>query len=212
MRIRDVMTKNPITVDPDTLIHDAQKTMQTHKIRRLPVVKKGKVVGLVTQRMLLEASPSAATSLSVWEIHYLLAKMRVKDIMVKDPLTLDPDMPFEKALILGQKKGIGASPVVENGKLVGIATEGDIIRILTQVLGLGEEGMRLTIEGLGVHLDELAAIIAVVNQHKTPILSMMSMSRPERKDWIVVIRVKTVDGTTVTEDLKKEGFNVTYVG
>jgi acetoin utilization protein AcuB len=162
--------------------------------------------------MLLEASPSAATSLSVWEMHYLLAKMRVNDIMVEDPITLDPDMPFEKALILGQKKGIGASPVVENGKLVGIATEGDIIRILTQALGLGEEGIRLTIEGLSIHLDELASIIAVVNQHKTPILSMMSMSRPERKDRMVVIRVKTADGTTIAEDLKKEGFNVTYVG
>ncbi len=212
MRIRDVMTKDPITVDADTLIHDAQKTMQMHKIRRLPVVQKGRLVGIVTQRMLLEASPSPATSLSIHEIHYLLAKMKVKDIMVKNPITVDPGMPFEKALFLGREKGIGGFPVMENGKMVGITTEGDIIRVLTRVLGLGDEGSRLTIEGLGAHLGELAAIIALVDHHKTPILSMMSMPRPERKDWMVVIRVKSVDGAAIAKDLKREGFNVTYVG
>lgn len=213
MRIRDVMTKNPITVDPDTLIHDAQITMHQHKIRRLPVMKKGKLVGMVTSRMLLEASPSKATSLSAQEINYLLGRMRVKDIMVKDPITLDPDMPFEKALILGQEKGIGASPVMKNGKLVGIATEGDIIRVLTGILGLKEEGIRLTIEGLGFHLNKLANIINVLNKNKAPILSMMmSTSRREKNDWMVVIRLKTADGTTIAEDLKREGFNVTYVG
>jgi acetoin utilization protein AcuB len=101
MRIRDVMSTNVVAVDEKTSIHDAKKIMEAHKIRRLPVMKKDKLVGLVTEHMLLEASPSPATSLSIHELHYLLAKMTVKDIMVKKPLTISPDMPPEDALQLG---------------------------------------------------------------------------------------------------------------
>ena len=128
MKIKDVMTRNPITVDSETLVVDAQKMMKENNIRRLPIIDKGKLVGIVTKHDLLEASPSPATSLSVFELHYLLSKMKVKEIMKKNPLTLTPDTPFEEALTLGQEKKIGSFPVVENGKLVGIATESDIIR------------------------------------------------------------------------------------
>ena len=131
MRIRDVMTKNPITVDSETLVLDAQKIMQENSIRRLPVVDKGKLVGIVTKHDLLQASPSPATSLSIHELNYLLARMKVKEIMKKNPMTLSPDTPFEEALKMGQDKKIGSFPVVENGKLVGIATESDIVRFLT---------------------------------------------------------------------------------
>src|SRR5512136_3322716 len=123
MRIRDVMTKNPITVDSETLVLDAQKIMKENNIRRLPVVDKGSLVGIVTQHDLLQASPSPATSLSIHELNYHLSKMKVKEIMKKDPVTLTPDTPFEEALRLGQEKKIGAFPIVENGKVVGIATE-----------------------------------------------------------------------------------------
>ena len=181
MRIRDVMTKNPITVDSETLVLDAQKIMQENNIRRLPVVDKGKLVGIVTKHDLLQASPSPATSLSIHELNYLLARMKVKEIMKKNPMTLSPDTPFEEALKLGQDKKIGSFPVVENGKLVGIATESDIVRFLTHALGIREEGSRVTIEGLGGKLGDLEKIIAITNQHQTIILSMISLQRPERK-------------------------------
>src|SRR3972149_11924288 len=98
MKIKDVMTKNPMTVGSDTLVLDAQKIMKENNIRRLPVVDKGKLVGIVTQHDLLEASPSPATSLGIHELNYLLAKMKVKEIMKKNPITLTPDTPFEEAL------------------------------------------------------------------------------------------------------------------
>ena len=145
MRIRDIMSTNVVAVSEDTSIHDARKIMKAHKIRRLPVLKKDKLVGLVTERMLLEASPSPATALSIHELHYLLAKMTVKDIMVRNPFTISPDMPAEEALQLGQEKGFGAFPVVEDDKLVGIATESDIVRIMTKILGVREEGTRIDI-------------------------------------------------------------------
>ncbi len=211
MRIKDVMTKNPITVESDSLVLDAQKIMRENNIRRLPVVDKGKLVGIVTQHDLLQASPSPATSLSVYELNYLLSKMRVKEIMRKNPLTLSPDTPFEEALRIGQEKKIGSFPVVdEKGKLIGITTESDIVRILTRVLGLREEGSRITIESLGKEMGELQKMIQVVDQHKTPILSMMTLPRPEKNDWMVALRVLAKDPEPIVKDLRKAGFNVTY--
>ena len=210
MRIKDVMTRNPVTADSETLVLDAQKLMKENNIRRLPVVDKGKLVGIVTKHDLLEAAPSPATSLSVFELNYLLAKMKVKEIMKKNPVTITPDTPFEEALRLGQEKKIGAFPVVENGKLVGITTESDIIRFVTRVLGIKEEGSRITIEGLGGKLGDLEKIVSVANQHHTVILSMISLPRPEKKDWMIVLRMKTNDPDPLVKDFKKAGFNVTF--
>jgi acetoin utilization protein AcuB len=210
MRIRDVMTKNPVTIDSETLVLDAQKIMKENNIRRLPIVDKGKLVGIITQHDLLEASPSPATSLSIHELNYLLAKMKVKEIMKKNPVTITPDTPFEEALRIGQEKKIGSFPVVDNGKLVGIVTESDIVRFLTRALGLRDEGSRITIEGLGGKLSDLEKIISIVNQHQTIILSMVSLPRPEKKDWMIVLRLKTTAPDPIVRDFKKAGFNVTY--
>ena len=210
MRIRDMMTKNPVTVDSETLVMDAQKIMKENNVRRLPVVDKGKLLGIVTKHDILEASPSPATSLSVHELNYLLSKMKVKEIMKKNPLTLTPDTPFEEALKIGQEKKIGSFPVVENGKLVGIATESDIVRFLTRALGVREEGSRITIEGLGGKLSDLEKIISIVNQHNTIVLSMISLPRTEKKEWMIVLRLKTSTPDPIVKDFKKAGFNVTY--
>jgi acetoin utilization protein AcuB len=210
MRIKDMMTKNPIAVDSETLVLDAQRIMRESNIRRLPIVDKGKLVGIVTKHDLLEASPSPATSLSVFELNYLLSKMKVKEIMRKNPVTVTPDTPFEEALRLGQEKKIGAFPVVDNGKLVGITTESDIIRFITRALGIKEEGSRITIEGLGGKLGELDKIVSIANQHHTVVLSLMSLPRPEKKDWMIVLRLKTNDPDSIVKDFKKAGFNVTY--
>jgi acetoin utilization protein AcuB len=210
MRIRDMMTKNPVTVDSETLVMDAQKIMKENNVRRLPVVDKGKLLGIVTKHDILEASPSPATSLSVHELNYLLSKMKVKEIMKKNPVTLTPDTPFEEALKIGQEKKIGSFPVVENGKLVGIATESDIVRFLTRALGVREEGSRITIEGLGGKLGDLEKIISIVNQHNTIVLSMISLPRTEKKEWMIVLRLKTSSPDPIVKDFKKAGFNVTY--
>ncbi len=211
MRIRDVMTRNPFTVDSETLVLDAQKIMKENNIRRLPVVDKGKLVGIVTHHDLLQASPSPATSLSIYELNYLLAKMKVKEVMTKNPVALTPDTPFEEALRIGQEKKIGSFPIVENGKLVGITTESDIIRLLNRVLGLREEGSRITVEGIGGKLGDLQKLISIVDQHGTIILSMLTLPRPEKNDWMIVLRVKTKDPDPIVQDFKKARYQVTYV-
>src|SRR4030042_250764 len=125
MRVKDVMTWNVVTVSSDMPIMEAKKIMEAHDVRRLPVVDKGKLVGIVSKDRIERVGPSPATSLSVWEINYLLAKMTVKEVMRKDAVTVNPDMSVEAAIALAQSKGVGALPVVEDHKLIGIATTND---------------------------------------------------------------------------------------
>ncbi|MFB0520760.1 MAG: CBS and ACT domain-containing protein [Desulfatiglandales bacterium] len=212
MRVRDIMSTNVVAVDEKTSIHDARKIMEAHKIRRLPVMKRDKLVGLVTKHMLLEASPSPATSLSIHELHYLLAKMTVKDIMVKRPHTISPDMPVEEALQLGQEMGYGAFPVVEDGRLVGIATESDIVRIMTRVLGLREKGKRVDIKA-SKEFGNMQRIMKVLDKNKTVLLSLVTLPpESEEEDWLIVLRLKSEDTEPIVKELQSSGFNVTYVG
>ena len=212
MRARDIMSTNVVAVDEDTSIHDAKKIMQAHKIRRLPVMRKDKLVGLVTEHMLLEAAPSAATSLSIHELHYLLAKMTVKDIMVRNPYTIAPDMPVEEALQLGQEMGYGAFPVIEDGRLVGMVTESDIVRIMTRVLGVREKGKRIDIKA-SQEFGNMRQIMEILDTDKTVLLSMMTIP-PEYDDgkWLIVLRIKTDDAGPIVEKLRSAGFTATDVG
>jgi len=205
------MTTNVVAVSEDTSIHDARKIMKAHKIRRLPVLKRDKLVGLVTEHMLLEAAPSPATALSIHELQYLLAKMTAKDIMVKKPYSVSPDMPAEEALQLGQEMGYGAFPVVEDGKLVGIVTESDIVRVMTRVLGLRERGKRIDIKA-SKEFGNMKRIMEILDEHKTALLSLMTLPRPEDEDWLVVLRIKSDNAEPVVKELKSAGFNVVYVG
>ena len=211
MRIRDIMSTNVIAVDEKTSIHDARKIMEAHRIRRLPVMKKDKLVGLVTKHMLLEASPSPATALSIHELHYLLAKMTVKDIMVKKPYTISPDMPPEEALQLGQEMGYGGFPVVEDGRLVGVVTESDIVRLLTRVLGVAKKGKRITIKASNI-FGNMQRIMKILDENKTVLLNLMSLKPPEDNDWLIFLRLKSEDAEPIAKELRSSGLNVTYVG
>ena len=212
MRIRDIMTKNPITVDSETLIVDAKGIMKENNIRRLPVVDKGRLVGIVTERMILEASPSPATSLSIHEVHYLIAKMKVKDIMVKNPITVSPNTPFKDALLLGQEKRIGAFPVVDKGKVVGIATESDLVRFITSIWGAKEQASTIMIEGVNQRFGLFKEIVSIIDKHEVPILSIMTYIPPGRVDCDLIIRVRTKEVDPLVRDLKKAKFKVIHGG
>ena len=212
MRVKDFMSTNVIGVDEKTSIYDARKIMEAHKIRRLPVLKKDKLVGLVTERMILEASPSVATCLSIHELQYLLAKMTVKDIMVKDPCTISPDMAAEEGMKLGQDMGYSGFPVVEDGRLVGIVTESDIVRIMIRVLGVSEEGKRIDIKA-SKDFGNTKRIMEILDMYEVVLLSLMTLppEEEEEKDWLIVLRLKCEDVIPIAKELRFSGFNVTYV-
>lgn len=214
MRIRDLMSVNVVTVDEKTSIQDARKIMEAHKIRRLPVMKRDKLVGLVTKHMLLEAAPSPATSLSIHELHYLLSKMTVKDIMVKEPYTLSPDMPAEDALQLGQELGYGGFPVMEDGRLVGIVTESDIVRLMIRVLGVKDKGNRVEIKA-PKDFGSMKRIMEILDSNKVVLRSVMTVPPEEEEsgnDWRIVLRLETRDAEMVAEAFRSSGFDVVYVG
>jgi len=145
MLVGERMTKRPITTAPDTPIDDALKLMRESKVRRLPVVdKKGKLVGIVAEKDLLYVSPSPATSLSIYELHYLIAKIKVQDVMCKDVITVTEYTPLEEAARVMADNKIGSLPVMRDDKLVGIITETDLFCIFLELLGAREKGVRLT--------------------------------------------------------------------
>src|SRR4030042_4624444 len=127
MLVRNRMTPNPTTVNEDGSFEDALHLMREMKIRRLPVVaKNGRLVGIVVEKDLFSVSPSAATSLSVFEVHYLLAKLKMRDVMTKRVIAVGDDCPNEEAArIMGDNK-IGCLPILKDNKLIGIITETDI--------------------------------------------------------------------------------------
>ncbi|XWX04367.1 CBS domain-containing protein [Aggregatilineales bacterium SYSU G02658] len=128
--VKDWMSKNVLTVDPKTPIAEAYRLMKERKVRRLPVVKDGRLLGIVTLGDVREASPSIATSLSVWEINYLWAQLTVDRVMKTDVIKLSPDATVLEAARLMLEHKISGLPVLENGKIVGIITESDIFRML----------------------------------------------------------------------------------
>jgi acetoin utilization protein AcuB len=145
MLVRDYMSQPPIVISPKTPISDALKLMRERTIRRLPVVgPAGRLVGIVSDKDLLHAEPSPATSLSIWELTYLLGRITVEQVMTSDVLTVGPTTPIEEAAQIMVDRKIGGLPVVEADQVVGVITETDIFRVFALLLGAHERGIRVT--------------------------------------------------------------------
>jgi len=188
MRVRDIMSTDVITINKEILVEDAKKIMEAYRIRRLPVMKKGKLIGLVTKHMMVKAEPSPATSLSIHELRYLLAKMTVKEIMVKNPFTVSPDMPIEEALQLGEEKRHGAFPVVEDGKLVGMVTESDIVKLVSKIMKVQDK-----VKGVDIKADK-------------------EFGTMENKIKIIELGLESDIAGPIAKKLTSPGFDGRYVG
>ncbi|GIK42185.1 MAG: hypothetical protein BroJett011_60180 [Chloroflexota bacterium] len=145
MLVNERMSHPVITVSPDTPIMEALRLMESEHIRRAPVVKDGKLVGIVAQKDLLNASPSPVTSLSVWEIHDLVSKITVKRVMTTKVITIQEDTPLEEAARQMADHKIGGLPVLHGDKIIGIITETDIFKTFLELLGAREKGVRLSV-------------------------------------------------------------------
>lgn len=144
MLVGERMKHPVITVSQAMPIIDALNFMRKEKIRRAPVVKDGRMVGIVSENDLLNASPSPATTLSVWEVNYLISKITVKEIMKKNVVTVKEDTPIEEAARIMADNKIGALPVLRDDNIVGIITETDLFKIFLELMGARESGVRVT--------------------------------------------------------------------
>lgn len=144
MFVGERMSRPVISVAPDMPIHDVLTMFKKEHIRRAPVIKNGKLVGIVSDKDLLNASPSDVSTLSVWEINYLLSKVTVKRVMTPKVITVDVDTPIEEAARIMADNKIGGMPVLNNGKVAGIITETDLFKVFLELMGARQKAVRVT--------------------------------------------------------------------
>jgi acetoin utilization protein AcuB len=209
MKIKYYMTKDPITVTPDTLVIEAQNIMKENKIRRLPVIEKGKLVGIVTFRNLIEAAPSSATSLSIYELNYLIMKMKVKDLMKKNVITVSPEDFVADAIVLGMKHDIGSFPVVDNhGDLVGIVTETQISQSMLRLFGTKYKEEIIGLENVDLQPGTIGKIVSIVEKLGVTIISIFSSPKRTSDLMRIYVRIKPDKKAKAMAELKKAGYEI----
>ena len=209
MLVRKKMHKDLVTVTKDERMTVAKKVMKEKNIRHLPVVDGKKLIGLVTNMDIRKAEASPATSLEIRELHYLLDKLTVGEIMTRNVITISPDISIEEATTLLHDNKIGCLPVVEDGNLVGIITENDVMEILIEVMGMKEKGSRVE-----VIVDDkpgaLADITRIIKEHNVNITSLVTDAADEPGKRLVVFKLKTFYFEPIKKALEGAGFPVVY--
>ncbi len=208
MFVRSKMTSNPFTVFSRSNCSDAQELIKKHGVKRLPVLKGDKLVGLVSSNDIANYSPSRATSLSMGEISYLLAKTKISDIMTRNPITISSKALLEEAAILIRDSDVGCLPVVDDGKLVGIITSSDLLDAFIELLGFKAPGTRLTIEATDAPgiLSEVTGIFGEFNANITHV----AVCRSSGGKSDVVIGTDSYNTPEIESLLKKHGYNIIY--
>jgi acetoin utilization protein AcuB len=202
MLVKERMSHPVITVKPDLPIMEALNLMKTEKIRRTPVVdKKGKLVGIISDKDLLNASPSDATSLSVWEINYLLSQITVKEIMTRDVLTIDEDTPIEVAARIMADNKVGGIPITRGDEVVGLITETDLFKVFLELMGAREWGVRITAM-VPEKRGELALITKAIAEAGGTFVSFTQFAGRSAANREIVFKVHGLDEETVVEKVK----------
>ncbi|MHB8113017.1 MAG: CBS and ACT domain-containing protein [Bellilinea sp.] len=199
MLVGERMSHPVLTISPDVPVQDALARMRREKVRRYPVVdKNGKMVGIVTNSDLMNASPSEATTLSVWEINYLLSKITVERVMSKNVLTTCESCPIEDAALIMADKKIGGLPVMRGDDVVGIITETDLFKLFIEMLGARVPGVRLSVE-MEDKPGKLFDLTGVVRQLGGNIHGMGTMLGGTTSTQRVTLKISGVD----MEELRK---------
>lgn len=209
MLVGDRMSTPAVTVTPDTPFQDAVRLMREKGFRRFPVVNsRGVLVGIVSERDLLHASPSPASSLSIWEMNYLLWKLKIGELMTAKVLTVSPDTPIEDAAHLMVMNKIGGLPVVDQGRhVVGIITETDIFRAFVAILGGGQSGLRLTLE-VPSQSGTLARLAQAIFELGGNIISVGSLDAETEEPRHLLVKVRGVSQQQLVHTLESLGDHV----
>lgn len=208
MFVSEWMTRKVFTVTPDNSVSDVVKMIREKGIKHVPVVEQGKLRGIVSDRDIKDYCPSRATSLDMYELHYLLAKTKVREVMKTKVFTTGPDIPIEEAAMVLYDKNVGCLPVVEGGKLVGIISDRDIFRALIDITGIRHRGHRIfvTIEDKPGSIKDVADIIRKYGFTLQSILTSYEKAKEGYRN--IVVRTK---GSGNFKALKAE-LEGTYTG
>jgi len=209
MLVRKKMQKDLVTIAKNERMTIAKKILQEKNIRHLPVVDGKKLIGLVTNMDIRKAEASPATSLEIRELHYLLDKLTVEEIMTRNVITIGPDISVEEATTLLHDNKIGCLPVVEDGNLVGILTENDVMEILIEVMGMKEKGSRIEVLAEDKP-GALADITRIIKEHNVNIISVVTDASNEPDKRLVVFKLKTFYFEPIKKALEAAGFPVQY--
>jgi acetoin utilization protein AcuB len=209
MLVRKKMKKDLITITKDERMTTAKKILKEKNIRHLPVVDGKKLVGLVSNMDIRKAEASPATSLEIRELHYLLDKLTVGEIMTRNVITISPDISVEEATTLLHDNKIGCLPVVEDGNLVGMLTENDVMEILIEVMGMKEKGSRMEIL-VEDKPGALTDVTRIIKEHNVNIISVVTDVADEPGKRVVVFKLKTFYFEPIKKAMEGAGFTVQY--
>ena len=207
MYVKDNMIPGPITIKADQSVSEAVDLMSENSLHRLPVVDdQGKLIGLVTESVISRNTPNSASSLSVFELNYLLNKLKISDIMIKDVITIGKDALLEEAATVLRKYDIGCLPVTEeDNRLIGIITHNDIFTAFIDLLGYNQNGMRYVISISEDRPGILEDICRILKEEDISISNMAVYNNTRGIEVVVIAR----GYDDITEKLKKAGYNVT---
>ena len=207
MAVKDFMTRKVVYVSSDTTVAHTADMMREQGLRRLPVIENDRLVGVVTERTMAEASPSKVTSLSIYEMNYLLNKTKIRDIMARDVVTVSPYASLEDAVYAMMKNQVGILPVVEAGQVFGVITEKDVFKAFLEVSGYGEEGIRVIITADDT-VGTLAKIVDTISADNLNIKRTVVATRRSGKVAIEIQIDGKADVTDLREKLIKQGIQV----
>lgn len=201
------MMRNPVWVEENDSMKKAMDLLKERGIRHLPVLKGDKLVGIVSERDIKQASPSPATALEIREIYYLLDRVTIKQIMTRRPYTVSPSAPIEEAALIMREKKIGCLPVVDDGRLVGILTETDILDAFIEAMGVNGPGYRVEI-ALPNRPGMLYEVTRLLNDFNANIVSVATAAHEDPEMKVLVFRIETNRYKLVKAALKKAGYGI----
>jgi len=198
MLVGERMSHPVITIPPDMTINEALNLMRQEHIRRAPVVKEGKLIGIVAEKDLLNVSPSPVTSLSIWELNYLLSKITVKEIMTKHVLCVTEDTPIEEAARMMADNKVGGLPVMRDDHIVGIITETDLFKIFLELMGAREKGVRASVLVLD-QPGQLARLSQAISNLGGNIIALGTFAGEDPSNRLITFKVSGVEENQLRE-------------
>ncbi len=214
MLVKEWMAKDPIIIDENTSIMKATQIMKEHGIRRIPVVRDSKLIGIISDRDIKEAAPSKATSLDVHELYYLLSEIKVKDIMTPDPITLRENDSVEKAAVIMLENRISGIPVVDdNYHVIGVITQTDVFKVMISITGAYKSPIQIAFE-MEDSPGSLNKLLNIIREQGGRIVSVLTshenMPEGKREVYVRLQDMPDEELNKLVETLKKE-FKILFV-